>query len=502
MLLLWSRRCSQRGSHRPHPPARSQNYDGTGGNGSALRHFEATGKKYPLVVKLGTITPAGADVYSYAEDEGDMVLDPRLAEHLAHWGINVLQMEKTEKTMAELEIATNLAVEFDKITEAGSALAPLSGPGFVGLENLGNSCYVASVLQVLWTLPELQARYAAAAAAEGLFRTAPADAGADFLAQFAKVGAALVRGAAAEPPARPAGAPVGFDALAVATGGGLEAVVEAAGGGGAVKPRAFKSLVGRGHPEFSSARQQDAHEFFGHLLEVMARAERSAGARLPGAADAPSSKLLEFAIETRIECTESHRVTYKPEATTVLSLEIPLEAATNKAEVEQSKEREQKRQKLKVEGEAAAAGKGEEDERVIPRVPLAACLAKFAADEPVEDYMSAFLGRKTTVSWLRARAVHSARISPLSSARSLPPYALVGAGLAPRAPQLLPAVPYGAAAPVLRRHGLDAQEAGGVRRGARAHLAPGAARPRRAARRGAPARGAARGGRCGRAAGA
>jgi uncharacterized UBP type Zn finger protein len=40
--------------------------DGSGGNGSALRHYEATGCKYPLVVKLGTITPAGADVYSYA----------------------------------------------------------------------------------------------------------------------------------------------------------------------------------------------------------------------------------------------------------------------------------------------------------------------------------------------------------------------------------------------------------------------------------------------------
>jgi uncharacterized UBP type Zn finger protein len=43
-----------------------------------LRHYEATGKKYPLVVKLGTITPHGADVYSYAEDEDDMVLDPHL----------------------------------------------------------------------------------------------------------------------------------------------------------------------------------------------------------------------------------------------------------------------------------------------------------------------------------------------------------------------------------------------------------------------------------------
>lgn len=70
----------------------SQNPFGTGGNGAALRHFQNTGKKYPLVVKLGTITPSGADVYSYADDEDDMVLDPHLDTHLRHWGINMLQV--------------------------------------------------------------------------------------------------------------------------------------------------------------------------------------------------------------------------------------------------------------------------------------------------------------------------------------------------------------------------------------------------------------------------
>ena len=55
-----------------------QNWDGTGGNGAAMRHFEATGQKYPLVVKLGTITPSGADVFSYAHDENDMVTDAKL----------------------------------------------------------------------------------------------------------------------------------------------------------------------------------------------------------------------------------------------------------------------------------------------------------------------------------------------------------------------------------------------------------------------------------------
>ena len=60
-------------------------------------HFEATGRKYPLCVKLGTLSPKGGDVFSYAADEDDMVEDPKLAEHLSHWGINLMQQTKTEK---------------------------------------------------------------------------------------------------------------------------------------------------------------------------------------------------------------------------------------------------------------------------------------------------------------------------------------------------------------------------------------------------------------------
>ena len=70
--------------------------------------------EYPLAVKLGTITPDGrADVFSYAEDE--MVEDPLLAHHLAHFGINISQLEKVararnpHKCVLSLQLSSNIA---------------------------------------------------------------------------------------------------------------------------------------------------------------------------------------------------------------------------------------------------------------------------------------------------------------------------------------------------------------------------------------------------------
>ena len=38
--------------------------------------------------------PTHTDVYSYAPDEDDMVEDPGLAQHLAHWGIDIMQVSR------------------------------------------------------------------------------------------------------------------------------------------------------------------------------------------------------------------------------------------------------------------------------------------------------------------------------------------------------------------------------------------------------------------------
>jgi ubiquitin carboxyl-terminal hydrolase 5/13 len=161
---------------------------GSGGNNHAVEHYELT--KYPLAVKLGTITADGADVYSY--DEDSMVEDTLLAHHLAHFGINRMILTKTDKTMEELEVDANLKFQFDAIQESGLHLTPVFGGGYTGLKNLGNTCYLNSVVQMLFTLPDFQRRFVEPA--KVMFETAPQNPTQDFQTQMSKLGVGLLSG--------------------------------------------------------------------------------------------------------------------------------------------------------------------------------------------------------------------------------------------------------------------------------------------------------------------
>ncbi len=63
--------------------------------------------------------------------------------------------------MTELEIDMNMHIgEWSIIQESGKTIVPRYGPGYTGMRNLGNSGYLNSVMQVMFSLPEFKQRSA------------------------------------------------------------------------------------------------------------------------------------------------------------------------------------------------------------------------------------------------------------------------------------------------------------------------------------------------------
>uniref|UniRef100_A0A3Q1F3Z5 Ubiquitin carboxyl-terminal hydrolase n=1 Tax=Acanthochromis polyacanthus TaxID=80966 RepID=A0A3Q1F3Z5_9TELE len=281
-------------------------FDGSGGNGHALEHYRET--NHPLAVKLDTITPDGADVYSFEEEEA--VLDPHISEHLSHFGIDMLQMQKRTENGHHTDNNSRPRVsEWEVIQESGMKLKAVFGSGYTGIKNLGNSCYLGTVLQVLFI----------------------------FYINYFCINFHSDKG---------------------------------------VSPRMLKSLVSRGHPEFSSNRQQDAHEFLLHIINLVER--NSAGSENP-------SDVFRFLVEERVQCCQTRRVRYTQRVDCCIQLPAPIEAATNREEL------------LAYEAKRKEA---EENMRAPPepvraRIPFTACLQAFTEPENVPDFWSSALQAKS-----------------------------------------------------------------------------------------------------------
>lgn len=326
-------------------------FDGSGGNNHALHHFKETG--YPLAVKLGTITPDGADVYSY--DEDDMVLDSKLAEHLSHFGIDMMTMEKTERTMTELEIAVNQRVgEWEVIQESGTSLRPMFGRGLTGMKNLGNSCYLNSVMQVLFTVPDFQEKYVSNI--DKIIDDAPSDPSQDFKTQVAKLGYGLCSGDYSKPAPDP---------------GDENGASESRGDQIGIAPRMFKALVGRGHPEFSTNRQQDAQEFLLHFINMVERNCRSG---------ANPSEAFRFLVEEKIVCQQSQKAKYTQRVDYIVQLPVPMDQATNTEELQEA-------ERLRESGETPT---------VRAQIPFTSCMAALTEPEVLTDFWSSAVQAKTT----------------------------------------------------------------------------------------------------------
>ncbi|XP_022028512.1 ubiquitin carboxyl-terminal hydrolase 14 isoform X1 [Helianthus annuus] len=336
-------------------------WDGSGGNNHAVEHYNET--HYPLAVKLGTITSdlEGADVFSYPED--DSVTDPLLAEHLAFFGIDFSSLQKTEMTTAEKELDQNTNFDWNRIQESGQEVEPLFGPGYTGLTNLGNSCYLAATMQVIFSTNSFCSRYYKNQSLKTAFDIAPADPTVDLNMQLTKLAHGLLSGQYSIPA-------VHNDDVDSSSSAKQEGI----------RPRMFKAVIAASHPEFSTMRQQDALEFFLHLIDQVERVNASNP-------EADPARSFKFGIEERLQCP-SGKVAYNKRNDYTLSLNIPLEKATNKKELEEF-------HKLKAQKEAE--GKDiSSDEIVRPRVPLSDCLDSFSHPEEVQGFYSTALKARTT----------------------------------------------------------------------------------------------------------
>lgn len=261
-----------------------------GGNGHGLEHTEVT--QHPVAVKLGTITPEGsADIYCYACN--DARLDPKLADHLHNFGINVASQQKTEKSMTELQIEQNMKFDFSMTTADGKQLEPVFGSGYTGLRNLGNSCYLASVTQSLFSLDPFIKRYGSTAQEHTTHCLL--DPATCLQCQLSKVADGLLSGRYSQPvKAEDNETPRSQNGVA---------------------PAMFKALVGKGHPEFSTMRQQDAFEFYQHLVKMIEQKEHANAVNDP-------TQFLKFSTEQRLQCQECKRVRYRSDVQANLSVPV------------------------------------------------------------------------------------------------------------------------------------------------------------------------------------
>ncbi|KAL0073545.1 hypothetical protein J3Q64DRAFT_1775672 [Phycomyces blakesleeanus] len=312
-----------------------KHYDGSGGNNHGIEHFEKTW--HVVSCKLGTITPEGtADIYCYKCN--DAKLDNELAVHLANWGINISQQLKTEKNMTELQLEQNMKFDFSMTTEDGKQLEPKFGPGYTGLKNLGNSCYMASIIQAVFDINTFQDRYFIQLQDHAsVCQNDPANC---WDCQLHKLADGLLSGNYSLP------IPSTTDNDTLSQEG--------------IAPGMFKTLFGKGHEEFASMRQQDAYEFFQLFCKTVSQKEHTNK-------DQDPTQTFEFSLEQRLQCGKCRKIRYQVDPSSSLSINVPAKRI------------------------------GEEDSKTLYEpVGFYECLDNFVQEDTVEGYNCPHCKEKTT----------------------------------------------------------------------------------------------------------
>lgn len=255
------------------------------GNSHALAHYDHCG--HPVAAKLGSLSAEEDKCDCYCYKCNDEVKVPGLASTLKSFGIDISTATKSEKSLIELNLETNKTWQFNLDGTDGELLSPVFGPGLTGMKNLGNSCYMNSVLQALFSVPAYRDFFADRTFDEGIAN--PAE---DLPSQLLKLHDGLISGRYSRP-------------------SGLKGDLYQEG----IKPNAFKNLIGEGHEEFRTNKQQDANEFLLYLLDKI---DKEFGLTV--------NRDFKFVTSSKLVCTNCHSGSMSHELTDTVSVPLKMNA--------------------------------------------------------------------------------------------------------------------------------------------------------------------------------
>ena len=266
------------------------------GNSHALEHFSNTG--HPVAVKLGSLSSDenGNDCYCYQCN--DEVKVPDLFKYLLTYDIDLGKAVKTEKNLIELNLDQNLNWDFKLEGVNGQKLEPVFGPLFTGFQNLGNSCYLNSTIQALFSHPFYEHYFGKKSFPSYDKVSNPSE---DLLCQLLKIRDGLWSGRYSKP------SPIKGDDYQLG-----------------IRPHTFKALIGENHSEFKTQRQQDAFEF---LLYVLDQVDKNFGLEV--------NRPFKFLLGNKIVCSNCLHGTLNYELLDNISL--PIETIPNSVDPETGK---------------------------------------------------------------------------------------------------------------------------------------------------------------------
>lgn len=254
------------------------------GNSHALSHYEASG--HEVAIKLGSLSATDPDNYdAYCYKCNDEVKVPYLVMYLKTLGIDLTSIIKTEKSLIEMNLDQNMNWQFQLDGKNGEKLPPIYGPSYTGLTNLGNSCYLNSVIQALFDLPPYLDYFKHL---DFPNYDAVPDPSKDLKSQLIKIYDGLVSGRYSKPNAL-----VSDDYQL------------------GIKPTMFKLLIGEDHEEFKTNKQQDAFEF---LLYILDKFDKQLGLEL--------NQSLKFVMTNKVLCSECLRGVSRDELVDNLAVNI------------------------------------------------------------------------------------------------------------------------------------------------------------------------------------